>query len=920
MSTSKISPIMKPTVIIEKEDFKQKFEFELDSNGNPIKLGDGSFGIVFKVTSNSEDYAIKLFYEELGEQKLTELIFSQQVLKQFCQKNTINKSSAKYKALKPLANEKSYSIGSLLHSLKSIDLSIAEMESMFSIILSSSKTNSGVKERYSFERDASKNIREGLRRKGESATDDYAGIIKIVAGTDAFKQSDAYSVLRDKFEEEEINISDFATIMPMYKYTLKELLERNTGNYTINQNNEQFKNLVSGKNITNASLELITNKVFESEIEVIELIASNDELSPHQKDLKEAIYELNGYDLLQSMTYAGRISTILPYLLHVCRGLRALHSANKCHYDIKPSNIFVKGADPVTAVLGDLGYFIIPTVQLQTNHASVSKGLLPLGTRHYRSPEQKDYFDICDVEITKEGNLIIRDPKFIDTIIEAEDYVVFSKDINCHKHFIQKKKFDTKAPMPIEIILKKEAGKTLKPDKRTQAIFYKQQKLKTDLFGFGALVFDMLTGGKSPERFYDKIRNFDVESNNIGDIISDYEQVKGYQVTDPKLLNIFSDFKDTENDDYAPKSIVELILKCMLYKAKNTYFKQQHTNTDSAANTPVQLILKDLLSLRNKYPVEDFNNHLLNKTYPKNRNTNKATLLKDKLEEIQKNDFEQLHTRLMEGVWHLKRLVELVRRTLLNTDNDRTVHFCQLLPTNIIVRERKLDFIFIAYQDLERYKEDLKNDSVHAKVTRDIANPFVPNYLSFLRRQIQLTPVGNNKFKYIFLESALLGSTIEKGDWIIVNDNLCYVSSIEGQIIELTNDSDDQLVIEKEEGEENSTSKHLYYKNLDPCFYYLQMLGIYIYHLFFIGLGSVDKDKPLLITIVQSLRFLKEIDDPLAFTLNEMEVNSVKEIYEFLTIIYLKLVFPFHKQSYYQFDTDDKNKIISLNRDQKLLI
>jgi hypothetical protein len=52
----------------------------------------------------------------------------------------------------------------------------------------------------------------------------------------------------------------------------------------------------------------------------------------------------------------------------------------------------------------------------------IANAELPLGTRHYRSPEQKDYFDICDVDIQVDSEnhkveLISTDPKLRDSII-----------------------------------------------------------------------------------------------------------------------------------------------------------------------------------------------------------------------------------------------------------------------------------------------------------------------------------------------------------------------------------------------------------------------------------------------------------------------------------------------------------------------
>ena len=93
------------------------------------------------------------------------------------------------------------------------------------------------------------------------------------------------------------------------------------------------------------------------------------------------------------MDFKKRIATILPYLFKIVEGLQVLYSAQMHHLDLKPSNIFVRPeGQEFKAVIADLG-FLMPSNALGTSVSKVGDEL-PLGTRHYRSPEQKDYFDI----------------------------------------------------------------------------------------------------------------------------------------------------------------------------------------------------------------------------------------------------------------------------------------------------------------------------------------------------------------------------------------------------------------------------------------------------------------------------------------------------------------------------------------------
>jgi len=221
-----------------------------------------------------------------------------------------------------------------------------------------------------------------------------------------------------------------------------------------------------------------------------------------------------------------------------------------------------------------------------------------------------------------------------------------------------------------------------------------------------------------------------------------------------------------------------------------------------------------------------------------------------------------------------------------------------------------------------------KRDLVYARINRDITNPFVPNYLSFMRRKLQIRPVAGqrNHFEFRFVESTLLGDTIEKGDWVIVGNFLCKVIKVSGKNIVLEYDDDsikNEAIRASVDDNVDKWAEIVYYKNLDPCTYYLQMLGIYLYHIFFVGLGSATKDKPLRITIAQSARYLSNIEKPIKFKeikINENKKNiDIKDIYYFIINIYLNLTFINHEQSYYVKESEDKGKISAVLDDARKL-
>lgn len=910
-----------PTFVIEEGEAKQVYEFVLNDEGEPIKLGDGTFGVVYKARRGEKDMAVKLLYSEPVDIRSKGATLTAAIRESFRETFQLRKNDKIINELQEL--EDSYdSIMDFMFALRKLELD--EMQFRFLAEQCQQATDSSVKSRYEYERESADTIIRTLREANFSES--FTGVIEIEAGTTEFRLSNAYLRLNNKFSEAQINISDYAIVMPLYKYTLKDLLERRTGNYNIHSS--MIREFVSRTGYPITQLQSLANRIFPDREKLIEEINSTLEFNKIREELLKNIHELNGYDLLRAMSYKERISTMLPYLMHMSQGLMALHLAGKFHYDLKPANIFVREAGgQVQSVIGDLGFFMVQEQQARATHDTRVRDALPLGTRHFRSPEQKDYFDICDVEIDEAGDLNIRDPKFEDTIIEIGDYVVFSKDSTREKHFI--KDIEQHDDWRRIILVKSNAPeKKLQKDERTQAVFYKQQKVRTDLFGFGAIVFDMLTGGKSPERFYDKIRSFDKDDQDVDQVMDSYRQVANYLVSDPGLIHIFSDFKNEAKADYAPDDMVELILKCMLYKAKNTYYRSYAENygTQKEYHNAMGIIFQNLLTLNEKkYQAKLFQNPLINKTFQGGLDSGQSNFLETKIYELQKPDPSSHPLRLARGIWYFRKLIDLLVETL---ENQESRYFLEIRPKNIVVERDRLNFLFTAYQKENNYKQDLRQDLVYARITRDITDPFVPNYLTFMRRRIQLKPIKGQKnlFGYQFIGSTLLGDSLEKGDWIIINSELCKIISVdtENHTLNLQYDEEQLKGAEIKASSEDAPEKeseHTYYKNLDPCKYYLYMLGIYLYHIFFVGLKNATRDKPLLITIAENARHLSDLHEPVSISDIEHNENnhSLQDVYRFVAHMYLKLIFSNHSKSYYKMGENDKHRILTVSNDSRKL-
>ncbi|MCC5663053.1 protein kinase [Nostoc sp. CHAB 5784] len=799
------------------DDNSLTFYFTLDEQNQPIKLGDGTFGVVFAVYSNRQNkFAVKLLYE---------------------------------------------------HSDTDI-----------------------VKSRFQNELESTQRITE-VKKDTK-----LFGVIETIGWTKSFRSSEIYKTLKDFFEP--FRISDYALVTEKYDSTLKDLLEERVP------------------------------------------------VDADKQVVKEGMYELTGYDILRKMNFEDRIADILPYLVDIARGLVTLHQAHLLHLDLKPANIFIKKEDSeVKAVIGDLG-FLLPGQKPVPGALPIANPQLPLGTRHYRSPEQKDYFDICDVEIKVDNNnveLITYDPKLRDTIIEDTDFVLFSKNSQNTYPIKSINSNDTSENFRTSITLHPEARENLKSDKKTQIILYKRQDERTDLFGFGAIVFDLLTCGESPERFYENIRViYDKKEKTVDEIMEDYRMVYEFKSSEPSLIQVFEPFKLSKNSTiYAPEEIVEIILKCILYKTKNTFYSLSRCG-DTNGNKPVKLVLNSLIELyeRKHFGFKRLNNHLCNRIW-KNGNNSPTPSFLETLKELQSLDKDNLPARFVKGLWYLDQISDLVSRSL----NASPFSFSELHPTNLAVVERNgepnaLNIRFHVYETQESYEKDLRGDFVYTRITRDIGNPFVPNYLAFLRRKIILKKLNaheNYTYKciYQFFDSSLHRDNIKKGDFIILKSKnniknlLLQVEDVEGDNLTLKygnfDEDNDNKVLKYPHYEDNTeisntediSQECIYYKNIDPYVYYLNMIGIYIYHIFFVGIGNNTYNKPIITDIVNNIininnsikiNILEQYNNHSSHFMfsikkqskDEKKFQQLGEILNLLASMYLKLTIYESEDSYYR--------------------
>ena len=338
-------------------------------------------------------------------------------------------------------------------------------------------------------------IGDRLRTYYEGTHDHDATINRYLvvpqATVENFYESAAFANLKSYFKELSFKISGKAILMNFYPMSLKDLLERGWPE----------SHRANGR---------------ASE-------ASADAAEPIGRGAGGAFGEHSGYSILRSLSQTEREKCILPFVMDIAEALSVLHTAKFRHQDIKPANVLVRRVGPnIEAAIADLGF--IDTGSWQA-HGSLQLHQ-PLGTRHYRSPEQTDYFDICEVNIAKHEaggyELLTRDPKFTNTFSEEGDLVVFAK----LQERIQWQITNITLPdggqdgdkekEPARIIIKGLKEIQLEPDERTQISVHKKQTARTDLFGLGAIIYDMLTCGRSPEQFYDLLRAHDRAGSGDG--------------------------------------------------------------------------------------------------------------------------------------------------------------------------------------------------------------------------------------------------------------------------------------------------------------------------------------------------------------------------------------------------------------------
>lgn len=904
----------------ENNEVREPYYFITDEAGNPEKVGDGTYGAVFGVKNvDGERYVVKIFYETLTTPRLSLLKLTDEHLiglndriNESDHGNDRNKIKArrgsrneslkesgntenatessnstieKLRDLQKRHGDKPFSsIGQFASELQELDLPQDHLQCVLDYFQSSPTSF----EQFTKEMTASVQMREALRDER------MIGVVNIEGNTTVFKdESDAFKKFRQNFEAMQIDISNYALVMKRYEYTLKDILEnavRKT--LRIRENDERLDQKL---------LEIckkLNAENFEESDQVRQAIKNESELNENEHTLLESlIYRPSGYDVLQSLNFEERVRTILPFLIQIAHGVRTIHKARQYHFDLKPANILVNDELGIPdVVVGDLGSIQHKEVSASTSSLDISvdmQDILLLGTRHYRSPEQKDYFDVCNVKIVHRNSdvvLEVTDRKFEDTIIEDGDQVVFSKASDPSVRYL----IDKIVPQDIgdaicAIILSPQTRQeTLQPDDKTQVMLYKKQSARTDLFGLGAIAYDLITCGQSPERFYDSIRNYDHQDESVKNILDKYEQLTlMHGSTDPTIRSIFAPF--IQNRSSVDPKLIEFILKCLLYQAKGTYYNPEgdlaaskKSEKASDYHFAVEAALASLEILSAKFK-PDPKNKLLPSTTSAFDPPPPDYYFFEELNRLQEmtsqTDFPE---RLAQGMVLFQKVFNLVSEEISKmdgirqgsegipeSDSETHITFAEMIPQNMVKTEKELNFKSRIYESYREYKEDLRGDYVHFRLNRDAQNPYVPLDFIAIRRRLKFQKAEGKFFQYRFLDSSPGGGTVNKHDWIVGKQMLWRVSSVHDSIpnqITLQPVNDQHLDSQEDAGipvpgnTGFEDDEYVYYQNLDPVRYYLNMLGIYLHQIFFANLGRTTRDRPEAVDIAQKIITVRGID------------------------------------------------------------
>jgi serine/threonine protein kinase len=604
------------------------------------------------------------------------------------------------------------------------------------------------------------------------------------------------------------------------------------------------------------------------------------------------------------MTFAQRETALLPIARRVALGLRALHAADLSHHDLKPANVLVRGTlDGVQFSLADFG-FVKPNYYAGTNLKHVGAAI-PIGTRHYRSNEQRDYFDVCEVDISEVGGeikLTSQDRKFRDSIIEEGDTFTFFKNPE-YVFTIRKITHDSKEGISTieaeKASTEAEKTSTVPNDKRTQAIFYKFQTLRTDLFGLGGIMYDLLTAGKSPERFSEFLRAWDQQDRKVVDLMSRYRSYTETSSGGAEIVSLFEHFRTDNEFTYPSMDVVEIILSCLLSNPADSYFKMGQGREIHKQLAKVCEDIQQALARRGAAAVSALDENPLWGSSLDTPPTTEPTTFISEIEAVKRE--QSVLKRL---VLAYRKLMVVVRaaRDAWSATLAGGAFFFDFSPDNLRVSSTQAQAV-PTYTSQEQFQRALLVGETDGS-QGGFGDTFTPPSMRFMTRPAQAIISGSpaNRVQLSFFDSHPLWQQLRPGDYVrSLNQEqslpLFCIESVEQDGLTVA-----PIQIGPVSEQTLPPGKVLLIRTVRPVEYYLSMIGIYIHHLFFACALGEPGDTGTLPPIVWMIeqgkcsgflrsRIVGEITrDDLAKRVTGVKLGEFKKVQERLGKIYLWLV------------------------------
>ena len=661
--------------------------------------------------------------------------------------------------------------------------------------------------------------------------DRYLAVSKALV--EDFKSSKAYEVLKGYFEDLAFKVSNRAIVMDIYPLSLKDVLERGWPK--------------------------------------LECMGKAEKVEPGAADAEELGRGLGGvfgdepgYSILRRLPQREREKCILPLVRQLAEALSILQEAKYNHQDIKPANVLLRKVGPqIEVALADLGF--VNTGQFQV--AGSIFQMQPLGTRHYRSPEQTDFFDVCEVDIRslEDGDyeLVTDDPKFHETFSEPGDLVVFSKLPEPIQWCIESISFETleNGLSVASIRIKGLPGNKLHEDVRTQITINKRQTDRTDIFGLGAIIFDMLTCGRSPEQFYNLLRIHDKMGKIDKGLAQRYVHFRNGGGTVPEIDAIFQNMRVDANSAFPHPDMVRIILKCMMSKPLDSYW---NCGKWASIKRDLDVLMEGLDCFQ--YSQARYNHLIKSGDLPIDLVRPKASPEKE-LNEIQGLSYsnsDQCVKRLVLGIRYLNKIAQMVGTEMAGGGD--VSYLANISPRSLAEHRNAFVPKLALFEKEVDFDAVVESGNPRALVQLFSAGGLRPPFIDGLVREGEVwvssaQQNGERQGNFVYFGYELWGrdgkwSWEKNGDFRLlldlsatdrINRKIVQVDSSKG-VLHVSGEDD----LAKRLSVDAGRYRAYFVKKFDRDHYYLSMLGAYIRLIFFVDPARRQTHTP------QSIYFFEE--------------------------------------------------------------